>query len=41
MYDIIILDVCIRSENDNIKSVNDLIRSEFGIEYYGPELYNR
>ena len=41
VYDIIILDVCIKSENENIKSVNDLIRSEFGVEYYGPELYNQ
>lgn len=41
VYDIIILDVCIRSENQNEKSINDLIRFEFGIEYYGPELYNQ
>lgn len=41
VYDIIILDVCIRSENENTKSVNDFIRSEFGIEYYGPELYDQ
>lgn len=38
-YDIIILDVCIKSESSQIKTYSDIIRSSTGVEYYGVDLY--
>lgn len=40
-YDIIILDVCIRNEFQSKKSNSDMIYSNLGVDYYGPELYKQ
>lgn len=39
-YDIIILDICIKTENSIAKTNNDLLRSTAGTEYYGVDLYD-
>ncbi len=40
-FDIILLDVCIKSSNEKNKTTSDLIRDSINAEYYGPELYNQ
>lgn len=40
-YDIIILDVCIKNNDNNNTSTSDLLYFHMGIEYYGTELYKQ
>lgn len=39
VYDIIILDVCIKAENEIVQTNSELIRNSLGSKIYGPELY--
>ena len=41
VYDIIILDVCIKNNHNTAKTNIDLIRNSISAEYYGPEFYEQ